>query len=107
QATFGKTVEEYKELKKLERENLRDHMTDLEIIFTMLGEASTTKIARSRNALGFSENKSAARKGGKIAGDARKNLELESGDKVITDENYLQQPESQKRRSLKWKSQKS
>src|SRR3990167_9488969 len=106
-ATFGKTVDEYKKLKSLKKENLRDHMTDLEIIFTMLGEASTTKIARSRNALGFSENKSAARKGGKIAGDARKNLELESGDKVITDENYLQQPESQKRRSLKWKSQKS
>ena len=106
-ATFGKTVDEYKKLKSLKKENLRDHMTDLELIFTMLGEASTTKIARSRNALGFSENKSAARKGGKIAGDARKNLELESGDKVITDENYLQQPESQKRRSLKWKSQKS
>ena len=106
-ATFGKTVDEYKKLKSLKKENLRDHMTDLELIFTMLGEASTTKIARSRNSLGFPENKIAAKKGGKIAGDARKNLELESGDKIITDENYLQQPESQKRRSLKWKSQKS
>ena len=68
-ATFGKTVEEFKEFKGLKKENLRDHMFDLEIIFTMLGEASTTKIARSKNAQGFVENKSIARKGGKIAGD--------------------------------------
>ena len=52
-ATFGKTVDEYKQFKALKKENLRDHMTDLELIFTMLGEASTTKIAQSRNALGF------------------------------------------------------
>ncbi len=73
-------------------------MNDLELIFTMLGEASTTKIARSRDAFGFPQNKNAARKGGKIAGEARKNLELESGERVITDENYLQEPESEKRK---------
>lgn len=100
-AAFGKTVDEYKEFKGLKRENLRDHMNDLELIFNMLGEASTTKIATSKNALGFSENKDAAKKGGKIAGDARMNLEIESGDKVATSENYLQEPESQKRRLLK------
>ncbi len=100
-ATFDKTVEEYKKFKALKKESLRDHMTDLELIFTMLGEASTTKIARSRNALGFSENKSAARKGGKIAGGARKKLELESGGKVVTPENYLQEPEAKKRKRLK------
>jgi hypothetical protein len=96
-ATFGLTPSEYKELKQLDRENLRDHMTDLELIFSMLGEASTTEIARTQNAQGFVENCTAAGKGGKIAGDARKKLELESGRKVVTDENYLDAPESRKR----------
>jgi len=100
-ATFGKTIEEYKELKHLKKENLRDHMDDLEMIFTMLGEASTTKIARGKNVQGFSENKVAAQKGGAIAGDARKKLELESGENVVSSENYLQEPESQKRKRLK------
>ncbi|ORJ59311.1 BRO-N domain-containing protein [Geothermobacter hydrogeniphilus] len=96
-ATFGMTPSEYKDLKQLDRENLRDHMTDLELIFSMLGEAATTEIARTRDAQGFTENRSAAGKGGKIAGDARKKLEQESGRKVVTDENYLDAPERQKR----------
>src|SRR3989339_965020 len=100
-ATFGKTVEEYKKFKNLKKENLRDHMTDLETIFTMLGEASTTKIARSKNAQCFPENKNAARKGGKIAGDARRKLDLESGENVVSSENYLKEPERQKRKRLK------
>src|SRR3989344_4433720 len=79
-ATFGMTPSEYLKFKGLRTGNLRDHMGDLELIFTMLGEASTTKIARSKNVQGFVENKDAAQKGGKIAGDARKKLELESGD---------------------------
>jgi len=99
-ATFGKTVEEYKEFKGLKKENLRDHMGDLELIFTMLGEASTTKIAKGKNTQGFIENKDAAKKGGKIAGSARKNLEIESGEKVSTIENYLDEPEQQKRKRL-------
>lgn len=99
-ATFGKTVEEYKEFKGLKRENLRDHMNDLEMIFTMLGEASTTKIARSKNAMGFVENKDAAKKGGTIAGNAKKHLELESGGIVSMPGNYLEDPESKKRNRL-------
>lgn len=96
-ATFGLTPSEYMNLKGLKRENLRDHMSDLELIFNMLGEAATTEITRNRNAQGFIENKDTARRGGKIAGDARKKLEKESGRKVITSENYLDQPEVVKR----------
>lgn len=96
-ATFGMIPSKYKKLKGLKRENLRDHMTDLELIFTMLGEASTTEIARNKDAQGFDENKIAAKKGGKIAGDARKKLEIESGRKVVTNENYLEESEKIKK----------
>lgn len=96
-AAFGLTPSEYKELKGLERENLRDHMTDLELIFSMLGEAATTEIARRQDAQGFGENKTAARKGGRIAGEARESLETETGEKVVTPENYLGEPEGRKR----------
>ncbi len=99
-ATFDMTPAEYKELKGLKHENLRDHMNDLELIFTMLGEASTTKIAKGRDAQGFLQNKDAAQKGGKIAGDARKNLEVESDGKVSTPENYLEEPEAAKRKKI-------
>jgi DNA-damage-inducible protein D len=98
-ATFGLTPSEYKKIKGLKSQNLRDHMTDLELIFSMLGEASTTKVTRAKNAKGFIENKVAARIGGKIAGNALKELEKESGEKVITSENYLQ--ESEKIKELK------
>jgi len=102
-ATFGLSPGEYKKLKGLSKknENLRDHMNDLELIFTMLGEASTTEIAKKKDALGFNENKIAARKGGKVAGDARKALEMESGNSVVTQENYLDEPEQKKRKKLK------
>ena len=96
-AAFGLTSSEYKELKGLERENLRDHMNDLELIFSMLGEAATTEIARKQDAQGFGENKTAARKGGRIAGEAREKLEVETGDKVATSGNYFDEPESKKR----------
>ncbi len=89
-ATFGMTPKEYKEHKGLQRENLRDHMTDLELIFSMLGEAATKEIAVNQNAQGFDENKIAAKTGGKIAGDARHHLEQESGKPVISKENYLE-----------------
>lgn len=94
---------EYKEHKGLKNQELRDHMTDLELIFTILGEASTTEIARSKDAQGFDKNKDAAEKGGKIAGNARKKLEKESGRKVISDENYLDAPEKVKRLEKKGK----
>ncbi len=89
-ATFGITPSQYKNIKRLQKpsENLRDHMTDLELIFTMLGEASTTEIARNKNAQGFPENKKAAKQGGSVAGKARKDLEKRSGKKVITKQNY-------------------
>ena len=89
QATFGVTPSQYKKLKGLQRENLRDHMTDLELIFTMLGEAATTEIARNKDAKGFVKNKQAAREGGSVAGSARRQLEAKSGRKVVTSANYL------------------
>jgi DNA-damage-inducible protein D len=88
-ATFGLTPTQYKDLKGLDRENLRDHMTDLELIFTMLGEAATTEIARNRDAQGFVPNKAAAHDGGTIAGNARRQLEHKSGRRVVTRQNYL------------------
>ena len=96
-AAFGMTPGEYKQFKGLERENLRDHMTDLELIFSMLGGAATTEIARKQDAQGFVGNKGAARKGGRIAGGAREKLEAETDARVSTPENYLDEPESRKR----------
>lgn len=96
-AAFGMTPGEYKQFKGLERENLRDHMTDLELIFSMLGEAATTEIARKQDVQGFPENKVAAHKGGRIAGEARERLEVETGEGVVTTENFLVEPESRKR----------
>jgi DNA-damage-inducible protein D len=89
-ATFRMTPSQHKEYKGLKRENLRDHMTDLELIFSMLGEASTAEIARSQDTQGFEENQKASRIGGKIAGDARQKLEIESGKKVVSQENYIE-----------------
>ena len=102
-ATFGLTPGEYKTFKGLKQQNLRDHMNDLELIFNMLGEASTTKIARNKDALGFDDNKDAAREGGTVAGVARKELEKRSGEKVVTQENYLNEPETKKRLESKKK----
>ena len=97
-ATFGKTVEEYKNFKKLKRENLRDHMDDLELIFSMLGEAATTRITKTKNAQGFRENKIAARQGGEVAGNARKELELKTGESVLSDDNFLNISEKKKKK---------
>ncbi|OOG51666.1 Bro-N domain-containing protein [Polaromonas sp. C04] len=92
-ATFGVTPEGHKKIKGLAKlktgDNLRDHMTDLELIFTMLGEASTTEIARRKDARGFPANRSSARAGGTIAGDARKALEAKSGQPVVSASNNL------------------
>jgi hypothetical protein len=98
-ATFGLTPSEYKKLKGLKSQNLRDHMSDLELIFSMLGEASTTKVTKAKDAKGFKANKEAAIIGGRIAGNALKELEGESGEKVITSDNYL--PEAKKNKELK------
>jgi DNA-damage-inducible protein D len=88
-ATFGLTPSEYKKLKGLKSQNLRDHMTDLELIFSMLGEASTKEIIVNTNPIGFLQNQKVAKAGGKIAGDARKQLEIKSGKKVVSEENYI------------------
>ncbi|MGK2941715.1 MAG: BRO family protein, partial [Immundisolibacter sp.] len=91
-ATFGITPGDHKKLKGLEQAraaNLRDHMTDLELIFTMLGEASTTEIAKRKDAQGFQQNKTAAKVGGAVAGNARKELETKSGKPVVSRTNYL------------------
>ena len=87
-ATFGMSPSAYKRFKGLKRENLRDHMNDLELIFSMLGEASTTEIAKKQDAQGFVKNKIAAQKGGTVAGNARRELEKESGDRVSTKKNF-------------------
>ncbi|MEC7839050.1 MAG: Bro-N domain-containing protein [Chlamydiota bacterium] len=92
EATFGLKPSDHKKLKSLKKENLRDHMTDLELIFSMLGEASTTEIAVEKDAQGFEENCHAARAGGEIAGNARKELEEKSGRKVVTTSNFLHTP---------------
>jgi DNA-damage-inducible protein D len=88
-ATFGLTPSEHSNLKGLERQNLRDHMTNLELIFTMLGEESTRSVAVSEDAQGFNENHDAARKGGDIAGNARRYYEKKTGNKVVTTTNFL------------------
>lgn len=95
-ATFGMTPSQYKKFKRLKRENLRDHMDDMELIFTMLGEAATTRIAKVKDARGFPENKRASREGGTIAGNARKELERKSGQKVSTRQNYLRSPQNKR-----------
>lgn len=101
-ATFGMNPGEYKQYKGLMRpgENLRDHMTDMELVLTMLGEASTTEIARTRDAQGMAENEKAAKDGGKIAGDARRQLEKETGRSVISKQNYKELPEREVRKRL-------
>ncbi len=88
-AALGVTPSQHKKLKGLGLENLRDHMNPLELIFNMLGEASTTAIARSKNAIGLPANKQAAIEGGNVAGVARQKLEAETGQRVVTGENYL------------------
>ena len=100
-ATFGKTVEEYKKHKNLKNQNLRDHMTDLELIFSMLGERVTTEITKKEDSQGFGQCRRVAKRGGRVAGRARKDAEKEIGEPLVTDENYLAEPEKEKRKKLK------
>lgn len=87
---FDLKVEEYKQVKGLERENLRDHMTDIELILTMLGEATTTKLHRDRDSQGFEPLKKDAKDGGAVAGRTRKDIEAQAGKPVVTGENFKQ-----------------
>jgi len=88
QGTFDLKVEEYKLVKGLEQENLRDHMTDIELILTMLGEATTAKLHRDRDSQGIEPLKNDAREGGSVAGRTRRDIEKRSGKPVVTSENY-------------------
>jgi DNA-damage-inducible protein D len=102
-ATFGLTPSEYKEVKGLKRENLRDHMTDIELIFTMLGEATTRNKAVEKDAQGFEENKETAKQGGRAAGKARTAYEEEAGQKVVSPTNFkgqIAQAKKQKKKTL-------
>lgn len=85
----GLSVKEHKDLKGLKSQNLRDHMSEAELIFTALAELSTRQIAEAENATGMDENKKSAKRGGKIAKEAKEKLELETGKKVVTDSNFL------------------
>ena len=85
----GLSVKEHKDLKGLKSQNLRDHMSEAELIFTALAELSTRQIAEAENATGMGENKKSAKRGGKIAKEAKEKLELETGKKVVTDSNFL------------------
>jgi len=92
-ATFGLTPSEYKKHKRLPKAsnaNLRDHMTDLELIFTMLGERVTTEISAAEKPEGLQENKKVAKRGGNVAGTARKQTEKELGRSVVSEGNYLE-----------------
>ena len=100
-ATFGITPGEYKNIKGLKRENLRDHMDDFELIFSMLGERSTTEIHRTEDSQGMNKLKSDAKSGGDIAGNARKQLEKRLGKSIVTKNNFLKQPSRKKKLSEK------
>lgn len=89
--TFGLNPSEHSNLKGLQKENLRDHMTPLELILTALGEEVTRTMAVKEDAIGFNENLEAALKGGEAGGRARRNVEEITGEKVVSSENYLKQ----------------
>jgi len=96
-ATFGLTPTEYKQLKGLKTENLRDHMDDIELILTMLGEATTTRFTRDRDSQEFPELRNDAKDGGDVAGATRKDIEGKLGKSVVSSDNYLEAPEKTKR----------
>ena len=89
QGAFSLKVDDYKKLKKIKKENLRDHMTDLELIITMLGEATTTQISQRRDSLGMSRLRNDAKEGGALAGRTRKDIEQQLGTTVVSRDNFL------------------
>jgi hypothetical protein len=101
-ATFGKTVGEYKQFKglKIQNQNLRDHMTDWELILTMVGEKSTTDITVAKDSKGFSELKLTAKEGGDVAKSTRKEIEQRIGKSILSNENYLHLAEKKKKKLL-------
>jgi DNA-damage-inducible protein D len=99
-AAFGLTPSDHSKLKGLERQNLRDHMTPLELIFTALSEEVTRQVAIREDAQGFEENHDAAQYGGNMAGDARRKLEKDKGIKVVSSDNFLSLKEDDKATEL-------
>ena len=101
-ATFGKTVGEYRQFKKLKKsnQNLRDHMTDWELILTMVGEKATTDITIAKDAKGFSKLKETAKEGGDIAKNTRKELEEKIGKSIVSEQNYLNLTDQKKKKKL-------
>ena len=99
-ATFGKTVGEYKEFKSLKRQNqnLRDHMTDWELILTMVGEKATTDITKEEDSKGLKECKKSAKGGGEVALETRVNIEKRLGKSVISEDNFL--PKQKKKEKI-------
>ncbi len=87
QAWSGKTVKQYKNFKSLKNENLRDNMTNLELVLNMLAEATTTEISKENNPITFDDNKKIAKKGGEIAGDTRKKIEQQTEKKIVSKQN--------------------
>ncbi len=106
--TFGVSIKEHKKIKslnpKFSNENLRDHMTDLELIFNMLGEKVATEITKNKDSEGFEECKNSAMEGGKVAGNARKDAEIKIGGSIISKDNYL--VKNQKKEKIKLKNKK-
>jgi len=101
-ASFGKTVGEYREFKKLQNknQNLRDHMTDWELILTMFGEKATTDITKETNSQDFEECKISAKEGGQAANEARKSIEKRLGKSVISEDNFLPKKKNKKKLDL-------
>ena len=103
-ATFGMTPSEYRQFKGLKKENLRGHMNDLELIFTMLGERVSTEITRKEDAQGYLQVEDAAKRGGRAAGSARRETEKELGSPITSKDNYLSESEKKKKRLIEDKS---
>jgi hypothetical protein len=100
-AWSGKSVKEYKQHKTLKKENLRDHMTNLELVLNMLAEATTSEISKSRKPKTLDENKVIAKQGGTIAGNARKEIETKTGEKVVSSLNAKQIAQGKPKKKLK------
>lgn len=100
-AWSDKTVKEYKQLKNLKKENLRDNMTNLELVLNMLAEASTTEISKEKKPKTLDENKTIAKQGGTIAGDTRKAIEAKSGKKIVSSQNAKQLKQAKVSKKLK------
>lgn len=106
-ATFGMTPSEYKQFKGLNKENLRDHMDDIELILTMLGEAATTRFTLDRDSKVFDHLKKDAKDGGDVAGATRKDIEQKLGNRVVSPDNFLGKAEGQKRLAYRKKEKQS